>query len=97
MQIQAHCVESTRRIGPVGWSDYAFLAESKDLPAGTEVCPALRGATDLHIRLANIPGVLERRLYGNRGIEQDMGVLSLAEKLKPPRWLNSDTKPETAQ
>src|SRR5438309_6968711 len=97
MQIQAHRVESTRRIGPVGWSDHAFSAESEDLTAHPDVRPSLRPTADMNIGLANIPGVLERRRFGNRGIEQDMGVLSLAEKLKPPRWLNSDTKPETAQ
>src|SRR5947209_13547279 len=97
MQIQAHRVESTGRIGPVRWSDHALSAESEDLAAHHDVGPPLRPTADLNIGLANIPGVLERRRFGDRGIEQDMGVLSLAEKVKPPRWLNSDTKPETAQ
>ena len=72
MQIQAHCVESAGSIRPVGWSDYAFLAESKDLPAGNEVRPALRGTPDLHIRLANIPRILVRDCAGNGGIEESM-------------------------
>ena len=71
MQIQAHCVEGAGGIGPVGWSDNAFSAESEDLTANNDVPPALRGTADLNVRLPHV--------LGNYLIEEDMGILSLAE------------------
>src|SRR5260370_38867821 len=97
MYIEAHCIKGTARVYPIGWSDHPFSAESKNLATNDEVRPAVRGATELNIGLADIPGVLIRHYIGNVMIEKDAGGLRLAEEAEPVRRLNRRVKPETAQ
>src|SRR5882724_9851033 len=97
MHIEAHSVEGTARVDPVGWSDHAFITERKNLATNNEVRPAFRGIAELNIGLAKIPGVLIRRCAGNVLIENDAGVLGLADEAEPVRRLNRHIEPETAQ
>src|SRR5438128_67147 len=97
MHTEANGIEGTARVDPVGWSDHAFTAESKNLPTNDEVRPAFRGTANLKVGLADIPDVLIRQRIGNVMIEKDAGVLRLAEEAEPSRRLNRCMKPETAQ
>ena len=97
MHIEAHGIEGTSRVDPVGWSDHPFIAECKNLTADDYVRPALRGTAELNIALADIPDVLIRHCIGNVMIENDAGVLRLAEEAEPLLQLNRHVKPESAQ
>src|SRR6267142_5542904 len=97
VHIDAHCIERTARVDPLGWSDHPFSAEGESLAANDEVRPTLRGTAELNICLADIPGVLIGHCIGNVMIEKDAGVLRLAEEGEPVCGLNRRVKPETAQ
>jgi len=97
MHIEAHDIEGTGGIGPVGWSDDPFIAKSKNLAANTEVSSTFRRTADPNIGLADVPAVLIWHRIGNVLIEEDAGILRLAEESEPSRRLNCHVKPETAQ
>src|SRR6266478_9565381 len=97
MHVEAHCIEGTARVDPLGWSDHPFNAESESLATNHEVRPTLRGTAEPNIGLADIPCVLIRHYIGNMMIEEDAGVLRLAEEGEPVCGLNRRVKPETAQ
>src|SRR5437868_14996009 len=97
MHIQAHGIEGTPHVQPIGWSDYPFIAKSKHLSAGNEIRPGFRGTAELNIGLTNIPGVLIRQCLRNDVIEKNVGVLSLPEESEPLRRLYRHVKPEPAQ
>src|SRR5260370_9062399 len=97
MHIQAHGIERTARVDPVGRSDDPFIAESKNLATGDEVAPPFRGTAYLNIGLADIPNILIRQCIWNVLIEKDARVLRLAEESEPFHGLNSHIKPDPAQ
>src|ERR1700682_2004071 len=97
MHIQAHRIEGMPRVDPVGWSNHPFIAESEYLAACNDVRPAFGGTAELNICLADVPVVLIWKCIGNVTIEDDAGVLRLAEEADPLRRLNRHVKPKTAQ
>jgi hypothetical protein len=97
VKVNPRDVESATDVTPIGWADYAFIAETENFAARQSIYPTSLGNAYLRIVLPKRPLILVWIGIADVVIEENASILHFAIEEQPVLGLNGQIHAQAVQ